>query len=322
MILAGDVGGTKVRLALYDGQMKIVREEKFASREFSDFTSLLEKFLSSSGSSAISVACFGIAGPVKQGVCRATNLPWEVSAKRLEADLKIPKVCLINDLEANAWGIRALSPEEFFTVQEGDGTWGNQALVSAGTGLGEAGLYWDGKARSPFACEGGHCDFSPTNAEQIELLTYLMGQYTHVSWERILSGSGLLRLYRFLIDTKKEKEDPSIAELMQRGEPQRVITEKGVSGECRVCARACSLFIELYGSEAGNAALKLFAVGGVFLGGGIVPHLLPFFKEGKFMEAFCAKGRLSPVLSKIPVKVILNERTALLGAACFARESR
>lgn len=322
MILAGDVGGTKVRLALYDDQMKITREEKFASREFSDFTSLLKKFLTSSDGKLICEACFGIAGPVKEGVCKATNLPWEVSARRLESDLKIRKVSLINDLEANAWGIRALSPEEFFTVHAGEAVEGNQALVSAGTGLGEAGLYWDGKSRHPFACEGGHCDFSPTHPEQIELLSYLMRQYKHVSWERILSGSGLLRLYQFLIDTKKEKENPAIAALMQQGEPQRVITEKGVSGECPVCVRACRLFVELYGSEAGNAALKFFAVGGVFLGGGIAPHLLPFFKEGKFMEAFSSKGRLSTVLSQIPVQVILNERTALLGAACFARENR
>ncbi len=324
MILAGDVGGTKVRLALFDerGGITCVDEEKFASQEFPNLSELLKKFLSSRPGKEITEACFGIAGPIREGVCKATNLPWEISAKELQKDLHIPKVDLINDLEANAWGLGCLVPEEFCTINIGDKIAGNQALISAGTGLGEAGIYWDGKIHRPFACEGGHCDFSPVNEEEIDLLNYLRKQHEHVSFERIVSGSGLYQLYRFLIDTKREKEDPLIADLMKKNVPQRVITEKAVNKECKVCVRACQLFVELLASEAGNLALKLFAVGGVFIGGGIAPHLLSFLKKDSFMKAFVGKGRLSAVLSKIPIKVVLNEKTALLGAARFAQVNR
>ncbi len=324
MILAGDVGGTKVRLAVFEerGGITCVDEEKFASREFSDLSALLHQFLLPEHRKNISAACLGIAGPVKNGVCKATNLPWEISAEVLKKDLHIPKVDLINDLEANAWGIRCLSPEEFFTVNVGEETQGNRAMISPGTGLGEAGIYWDGKTHRPFACEGGHCDFGPTNAEEIDLLNYLMRQLRHVSYERILSGPGLFQIYRFLIDTKREKEDPAIAALMQQSEPQRVITEKGVSGESSACMRTCQLFIKLLGDEAGNLALKFLAIGGVFIGGGIAPHMVPFIKEGFFMKAFIDKGRLASVLSKIPIKVVLNEKTALLGAARYVQENR
>jgi glucokinase len=324
MILAGDVGGTKVRLALFDDEKgkQFTDEQKFASKEFADFASLLKKFLEKENGKKITRASFGIAGPIQDGKCQATNLPWIISAKDLEAELKIPKVHLINDLEANAWGLRCLSNEEFFTLNIGKQVHGNQALISAGTGLGEAGLYWDGKTHHPFACEGGHCDFGPTNQEEIELLQYLMHEYSHVSYERVLSGSGLFHLYRFLVDTKREKEDPEIAELMKQSEPQRVITEKGTSRSCRACFRACLLFSELLGAEASNTALKFLATGGVFLGGGIAPHLIAFFKEGKFMEAFVDKGRFSSLLMNIPIKIVLNEKTALLGAARYAQEKR
>lgn len=320
MILAGDVGGTKVRLALFGEKGNTFSgEEKFASREFKDFKSLLKKFLDSHREK-IKSASFGVAGPVQDGKCQATNLPWVISARELEAELKIPNVYLINDLEANAWGLRCLGPQEFVTVNIGKEQVGNQALVSAGTGLGEAGLFWNGKTHLPFACEGGHCDFGPTNEEEIELLRYLTRQYKHVSYERILSGPGLYQLYRFFIDTKLEREDPAIAQLLQQAEPQRVITEKAASKACKVCVRACQLFTSVYGTELGNTALKFLAVGGMFIGGGIAPHLLSYFQEQRFIESFIAKGRFSPLLMKIPVKIVLNEKTALLGAARYAQE--
>jgi glucokinase len=323
VILAADVGGTKVRLALFEekGGITCVDEEKFASREFPDLSALLKTFLSHEQRQKISGACLGVAGPVTDGVCKATNLPWEISAQVLKQDMNISKVHLINDLEANAWGLCCLSPEEFFTVNVGEESLGNRALISPGTGLGEAGIYWDGKTHRPFACEGGHCDFGPTNEEEIALLHYYMKQHTHVSYERVLSGPGLYQLYRFLIDTKLEKEDLKIASLLKQSEPQRVITEKAVNGECKVCLRACRLFVKLLGSEAGNLALKYFAIGGIFIGGGIAPHLLCIFKEGSFIKAFIDKGRLFSVLSKIPIKIVLNEKTALLGAARYAQEN-
>ncbi len=324
MILAGDVGGTKVRVALFKEKKGItcIDEEKFASSKFPTLSALLKTFLSHESRKNISAACFGIAGPIRNGVCKATNLPWEISAKVLEKDLNIPKVDLINDLEANAWGLRCLSSQEFATINVGQVIEGNQALISPGTGLGEAGIYWDGRTHHPFSSEGGHCDFSPVTEEQIDLLHYLRQQFRHVSFERLLSGPGLHSLYRFLIDTKREKEESSIASLMRQNAPQHVITEKGISGECQACVRACRLFASVLGSEAGNLALKVLAMGGIFIGGGIVPHILPFLKEDQFMKAFADKGRLSAILSKIPVKVVLNEKTALLGAAQFARENR
>lgn len=322
MILAGDVGGTKVRLALFEkkGGNRALHEQRFASQEFSNLSALLKVFLAKDLQSKVTSACFGVAGPVHEGVCRATNLPWEISSRVLEKDLNIPRVDLINDLEANAWGLRCLSPEEFLTINPGVQLQANQALISAGTGLGEAGLYWDGKSHRPFASEGGHCSFAPATELEDELLHYLRKQYGHVSYERILSGSGLHQLYRFLIDTNREEEDPSIAALMQQGDASRVITEKGSSGAYPACRRACQIFVGIYGSEAGNLALKLLAAGGVFVGGGIAPHLTGFFREGGFMKAFCDKGRFFTLLKDVPVKVVLNDRTALLGAARFAQE--
>ena len=324
MILAGDVGGTKVRLALFEekGGVKCIDEEKFASREFANLSDLLKKFLAKEQGRKISAACFGVAGPVKERKCKATNLPWEISADELQKDLCIPRVDLINDLEANAWGLRCLAPDEFCTINEGRGVRGNQALISAGTGLGEAGLYWDGKSHRPFACEGGHCDFSPKNEEEIDLLRYSLKVYTHVSFDRILSGPGLYLIYRFLVDTGREKENVEIAALANKADAPRLITEKGSSNSCPTCLRACLLFVEIYGGEAGNAALKFFAVGGVFIGGGIAPHLIPLLKQGNFLKAFAEKGRLSTVLAQIPVKVVLNEKTALLRAARYAQENR
>src|SRR3984957_11500472 len=233
MILAGDIGGTKVRRALFEETegTSFVNEQKFASREFPDFASLLKNYLAQKSGRKITSASFGVAGPVHEGVCQATNLPWVISAKVLEEELRIPKVYLINDLEANAWGLRCLSDEEFVTINEGEEKRGNQALVSAGTGLGEAGLYWDGKTHWPFATEGGHCDFAPTDEEQIELLRYLQLQYKHISYERILSGSGLYLLYRFFIDTKREQEIFCVSSLFGEKEPQRVIAENAINGQ-------------------------------------------------------------------------------------------
>lgn len=321
MILAGDIGGTKSRIALFEEKGgKLAHEQKFSSKEFPDFPSLVKKYLSEQGEKKISCASFGVAGPVKNGVCTATNLPWVISAKELGKELNIPRVSLINDLEANAWGLQCLSKDEFFVVNEGEEAEGNQALMSSGTGLGEAGIYWDGKAHHPFACEGGHADFAPMDEEQIELLRYLKLQYSHISYERVISGPGLYLIYRFLIDTKREKEIFCVTSLFGQKEPQRVITENAANGQCPACIRACRLFVKICGSEAGNLALKFLAYGGVFLGGGIAPHLIDLFKEGKFLEAFSSKGRMSAMLLKMPIKIVLNEKTALLGAARYAQE--
>jgi len=308
MIIAGDIGGTKTHLALYEGS-RLVKDEKFHSHEFLGLAEIIRKF----HSGKIDKACFGVAGPVRDGHCKTTNLPWVIDAKELSSELKISHVSLINDLEATAWGIRCLKPNEFITLNEGTLQKGNQAVIAAGTGLGEAGLYWDGNEHRPFSCEGGHTDFAPSNEQEIALWQYLKKKYGHVSYERVLSGPGLEHLFWFLVENKNRKER------LEGEEIPRLITEKGLSGESKTCGEVLDWFASLYGAEAGNLALKFLAVGGVFIGGGIVPKIIEVLQQGSFMKAFTGKGRFDVLLKSIPVKVILNENTALLGAAEFAR---
>ncbi|VHN99449.1 ROK family protein [Candidatus Rhabdochlamydia sp. T3358] len=229
MLLAGDIGGTKVSLALFEeDKLQCVEEKTFHSRDFSDFSSLLHHFLSSFPDVSISRAGFGIAGPVQDGVCRTTNLPWTLSAGELQHQCKIPHVFLLNDLEASGWGLQFLSSSKYVTLNEGKRINDNQVLISAGTGLGEAGLFWDAKIHQPIATEGGHTDFAPCNEEQVELFSYLYKQYKHVSYERVLSGFGLYQIYRFLVDTQKEERDPEIEANSTKLEPQRLVIEKAL----------------------------------------------------------------------------------------------
>jgi glucokinase len=311
-VLAGDIGGTKTRLALYEGN-RCMREERFSSREFASLTALLKQF----SPQGVGRACFGVAGPVRQGRCQATNLPWVVDAQELAKETGIPSVRLLNDLEANAYGLACLGEEEFVTLQEGiPGAVGNQALISAGTGLGEAGLVWDGRTHRPFPSEGGHVDFAPRDALEVELWEYLRALFQHASYERVLSGPGLYHLYRFLVETGKEREEAPLPE----GDRPKMITERALAGACPLCLRCVRWFISLYGSEAGNLALKYLSLGGVFIGGGIAPKIAGLMQDKGFMEAFLDKGRLRGVLEGMAVKIVVNDRTALLGAARCARE--
>jgi glucokinase len=324
MILGGDVGGTKVHLALFENtaQMPMLYDIKYKSRDFANFASLLADFIAQYPNIKIDKACFGIAGPVQNGRCQATNLPWIVDARELSREMKIQQVWLINDLEANAWGLRCLRQDEFHLLNQGVKTQGNQVLIAAGTGLGEAGLYWDGTGCQPFACEGGHADFAPCDEEQVELWRYLWHQLNHVSYERVLSGPGIYQIYRFLIDTGRERPSPSLEKLAQEKEPQKLIGEQAIKGECPACVRTMDLFASIYGSEAGNLALKMLAIGGVYVGGGIAPKILPILQKGSFLKAFLAKGRFAPLLSQIPIQVVLNDNTALLGAGRYAYEKK
>ncbi len=319
MILAGDIGGTHTRLALFEGN-KADAQEIFSSREYTELLPIVQKFLKAHPV-RLKAACFGIAGPVRNGKCQATNLPWIVDSGELARSLQLDPVHLINDLEANGWGIRVLQPEDLYLLHEGDlSQKGNCALIAAGTGLGEAGLYWDGKEHRPFACEGGHVDFAPRNALEIELLVYLNEIYSsHVSYERIVSGPGLKNLYEFLIHTRREVEPPELKQEKKTRDLAQLVSEWGRQGRDPGCARALDWFLSLYGAEAGNLALKFLARGGVYVGGGIAPHVLDKMKEGAFMEAFFNKGRFRALLETIPVRIILNDLTALLGAAEYAR---
>ena len=320
MILAGDIGATKTHLALFDVEagMNIVAHEKYHSADFKSLSLIVQKFLDKQRAT-VQNACFGVAGPVEDGHCRATNLPWIIDAKEMSKDLQIPKILLINDLEATAFGMQCLKPSEIFTLNAGKKQAGQGALIAAGTGLGEAGLYWNGKTLKTLPSEGGHTDFAPRDEEEIELWRYLKGRFGHVSYERVVSGPGIYNLYRFLIDTRREKESPKVKELLGKDGSPHVITEAALSGSCPACVRTLNWFVSIYGSEAGNLALKFLAFRGVYVGGGIAPKIIELLKKETFLRAFCDKGRFAALLDAIPIKVILNENAALLGAAEHAR---
>jgi glucokinase len=324
MILAGDIGGTKTHLALFDvlDGLHLVRDEKYPSHDFENLSQILHIFLRGEKKS-FTKACFGVAGPIKEGRCQATNLAWVIDIKDLSKDLGNENIWLLNDLEANAYGINCLTPDKFFALNEGQPyPEGNAALISAGTGLGEAGMYWDGKIYQPISTEGGHVDFGPRNELEVDLWRYLKEIYGHVSYERVVSGMGIYNLYRFLVDSGLEQESDKVKEEFKKKDPPKVITEKGVKKECKVCSRVLEWFVSLYGSEAGNLALKYLALGGVYVGGGIAPKITAAMKENDFMGSFVKKGRFAPLLATIPVKIVLNENTALLGAAHYAKEKK
>lgn len=318
MILAGDVGGTKTHIALFSkaAGRTMLRHEKYHSKEFKNLSEIVHLFLKEHRDK-ITSACFGIAGPVEDGVCRATNLPWVVSTRDLAKDLQIEKVSLINDLEANAFGIPCLEASELYVLNTGKAHVANAALISAGTGLGEAGLFWDGKNHLPFATEGGHVDFGPRDELELELWHYLHKRFGHVSYERIISGPGIYNLYQFLTSTGKEKEKEEVKKRLEKEDPPFVITDMALKKSCPACTRTLIWFVSLYGGAAGNLALKFLSLGGLYLGGGIAPKILEFLKDGTFFSAFCDKGRFAPLLKQIPIKIVLNENTALLGAARY-----
>ena len=318
MILAGDIGGTHARIATFTvegGRVKLVSEQIYPSHEHHNLESALRAFLTTHNVAA-TTACFGVAGPVRQGIALLPNLGWAVDASSLAHEIGIERAGLINDLEANAYGIAALDASDLSVINPGaaDAN-GNAAVISAGTGLGEAGLYWDGKILRPFACEGGHADFAPTDPLQTQMLAWLQKQYTHVSWERVLSGNGLFNIYRFLRDTGRGEEPAWLTEELKNDDPPPVITRAALEKRSPLCEMALELVIDLLGAEAANLALKIMATGGVYLGGGIVPRILSKLKEPAFMRAFTNKGRMSDMLSAVPVKAILNDGAALLGAA-------
>ncbi|MBZ5721287.1 MAG: glucokinase [Acidobacteriia bacterium] len=325
MILAGDIGGTNSRLAFVDVStrpVRLVSVSVFPSREYSSLDEIVAKFVGSSNLQP-TAACFGIAGPVRNGRVEASNLPWVIEAKRLANELHLDKTLLINDLEANAWGIATLGPEDVVPLNQVTGNPpGNQAVIAAGTGLGEAGMYWDGSQHHIFASEGGHTDFAPRNDLELELYRYLRARFGHVSYERIVSGPGLVNVYHFLRDTGRGKEPQWLIDQMAHSDPAAAISRAAMDGKCSLSEQALDLFISIYGAEAGNLALKIMSTGGVYLGGGIAPKMLPKLKGPLFMQAFIAKGRMQHLLEAMPVRVIMNDKAALQGAArCAAVNS-
>jgi glucokinase len=321
LVLAGDVGGTKTALGLFaaDGEaLVVVREATLPSRQFASAEAILAGFLAEGSPGRLAAACLGVAGPVVDGCVVATNLPWALAERDLAAALGVARVRLLNDLEATGHGVLGLGPEALACLQPGAPRAGNRALIAAGTGLGEALLVREPVGWRVVACEGGHVDFAPRDDREIGLLRWLRAQFGRVSYERVLSGPGLLNLYRFLRDAEGAPEPPALRDRLAGEDPAAVIAEAGLAGTDPVCRQALEMFVSIYGAEAGNLALKALATGGVVVGGGIAPRILPMLGDGRFMEAFRAKGRLTPVLEAIPVHVALEPRAALLGAARVA----
>lgn len=319
-LLAGDVGGTKTILALHEGGA-LLRREVYPSARYASLQALVKEFLGA-GAHGIGRACFGVAGPVSAEKCRATNLPWLIDARALEEALEIPRVALVNDFYALSIGIGELSESDLATLNDvpadPHGPW---VVLGAGTGLGQAVLHEGaGGRREVLSSEGGHTDFGPRNELEIELLRFMLRRHDHVSYERLVSGPGLVAVYEFLRERGPAKESQAVREALE-ADPAgaaAVVSTFGLEGRDGLCAQALDLFCSIYGAEAGNLALKVVARGGVYVAGGIAPKILKKLQEGAFMKAFLDKGRLRHVLEATPVRVVLNPEVGLLGAAAIA----
>ncbi|MDI7274970.1 MAG: glucokinase [Anaerolineae bacterium] len=321
MILAGDVGGTKTSLALarlHDGSLRLEGLRSYPSQSYASLEAVLTAYRANEGG-PIEGACFGVAGPVLGGEAQITNLPWRISEDALRRALGIERVHLINDLTALAHSIPVLGPGDVATLQEGtpDPT-GAVGILAPGTGLGQGYLCWDGRRYRPGASEGGHADFAPADDLQVRLLQYLRGRLGgHVSWERVLSGPGLYNIYAFLRESGGE-QPAWVAERLATGDPSAAISSLALADADPLCSQALGVFVSIMGAQAGNLALTLMATGGVYLGGGIPPRILQKLADGTFLRAFRDKGRLSAVVERIPVRVIVNPEAPLLGAASCA----
>ena len=329
MILAGDVGGTKVHLALYNFihcHLQCIREQKFPAHQFAGLDDIVNTFLAGDANTPaankeeIAAACFGCPGPVREGRLKLTNLPWTLDVRDLTRSLSIRNVFLINDLEANGYGIPELTSDKIFTLHAGDTSCvGHRGLISAGTGLGEALLIWDGRQHRPVPSEGGHCDFAPRTDREVALLQYLRRTLNgRVSFERVVSGLGIKNVYTYLRDVEKLDEPQWLRERMAAEDPNAVIAQCAEDGSSSIRFETMKTFTAAYGAEAGNVALKVLSMGGIYLGGGIPPRILKTLQNGTFIDAFLDKGRLSPLLQAMPVRVILDDGCALLGAAAYA----
>jgi glucokinase len=320
MILAGDIGPTRTRLAAFEtdaNKLKLVVEKAYLSQKQAGIAEIIAEFVKTEGI-PVDRACLGVAGPVRNGKSQISNLTWVIDARELAKQLRLPTVGLINDMEAYAYGIDALESKDFVTLSEGsEDAEGNRAVISARTGLGVAGLYWDGFRHHPFASEGGHTGFAPSNDLEVELLRYLGAKFGgHVSRERVVSGPGIKNIYDFLRDTKREEEPQWLKDQISAApDAPPVISKLAMEGKSSICEKALSMFISIYGSETGNCALTYMSTGGIFVGGSITSKIVSKMKEAAFMQSFLGKGRMQPLLQSIPVKIVMNDDSGLIGAA-------
>lgn len=341
MILAGDVGGTKTRLAfclLEDGRVLRQQTETFASGEYSCFEEIVRLFIDRHGFS-VTRSCFGVPGPVVNGEAKATKLPWHFREEQISKALNIPKVKLVNDLVATAAAVPHLMKKDLYVLHEGGTKWhavnnhlpgrnigsGNGEAVigvlAPGTGLGQAFIYAKSGQHYIMASEGGHVDFAPTNEVELELLKYLKLKHDHVSYDRIVSGPGLYIIYKFLKDTGFASEPPELNKLLREKDPGKIITTTGKTGEYELCAKTLDIFASILGAQAGNMVLTLMATGGIYLGGGIPAGIYKKLADGTTVNSYLNKGRLSYLAKKTPLYVILDDHAALLGAAYIASET-
>src|SRR5580704_5542609 len=316
-ILAADIGGTKTNVALYQSGaagLTITREQRYVSANFPSLTDIIHDFCGDTLPDRIAAA---VAGPVIDGKSKLTNLPWVLDSKTMSGGLQAP-ACFINDLEATAYGLAGLKEEERATLAAGDPkAKGNIAILAPGTGLGEAGLYWDGQHYHPFATEGGHSDFAPRTKLDVDLFYYLQKQFGHVSWERVVSGMGIKNIFHFLIESRKEQIPEWLAERLKDGDAAAVISESALRHEDLVCAETMELFVRYMATEAASLVLKLMATGGLYLAGGIPPKILPLLQTDTWLNNFDNNGRMHDLSDRIPVHVVLNDKMALQGAAFY-----
>ena len=323
MILAGDVGGTKTELALFDDRTDrgpAVREARYPSRNFPSLEAIVRRFIEERPTPPLAIACFGVAGPCVDGRCTTTNLPWTIDERTLAAETGVAEAKLLNDLEAMAWGVMSLPESEFVALQTGSRRSGNMALVAAGTGLGEALMIWDGTRHLVVSSEGGHADFAARDEREAGLLAFLQRDLGRVSCERLVSGPGLFNIYRYLRGARGTPEPDWLRDRIASGDPSAAVGEAGLAAADPVCAETVELFVSIYGAVAGNLALTVLAMGGVYIGGGIAPKLRARMEDGTFMRAFRDKGRMASLLGSLPVRLCLNDRAPLLGAAAVARQ--
>jgi glucokinase len=321
MILAGEIGATRTRLAAFEkegSRLQLVIEKTYMSQEHSSLSEIVAAFIKAEGI-AVHRACFGVAGPVRRGRSKISNLPWVIDSRDLAKQLQLDSVGMINDLEAYAYGIDGLDSKDFVTLNEGsEDAEGNRAVISARTGLGVAGLYWDGFRHHPFACEGGHSDFAPRNVLEMELLAYLQKKYGRISCERLLSGPGIKNIYDFLRDTQKADEPQWLKDQIGAApDPPALISQLALEGKAAICDQTLSIFVSIYGAETGNCALNFMSTGGIFIGGSVAAKIVPKMKDPIFMQSFLDKGRMVPLLKEIPVTIVLNDDSGLIGAARY-----
>ncbi|MEP6595070.1 MAG: glucokinase [Ginsengibacter sp.] len=323
-VLAGDVGGTKTNMAMYRADVNGItqlREARYTSHEYTSLTEIIVHFTGTEWPDRI---CMAVAGPVLHGKVSLTNLLWQLDSNAMSIALKVP-VAFLNDLEANAYGLAGLHGNELATINSGNarspGNTGNIAIIAAGTGLGEAGMYFDGKRYHPFPTEGGHCDFAPRTETDVSLWRFLEQQNEHVSWERILSGPGIQAIFQFLTTVERRPVHAWLQEQLLEDDPAAVISNSAQHRQEPVCIETLQSFSRYLAMEAANLVLKLKAIGGCYLSGGIAPKVLSFLQTGQWYNYFIDTGRMKPLLSLVPVYVILNSKTPLLGAAYYGAYS-